>query len=140
MLKQLSVFLENSPGRMAKMLRTLADAQINLHVLVVADTVDYGVARLICHEPARAVDALRAAGLSATLTDVIAVEIEDRPGALADLVELLSEKGFSIEYAYTYVEPSTGRAVNVARLGDQERAETELIAAGYRLLNNSEVY
>ena len=140
MLKQLSVFLENSPGRMAKMVRALGDAEINLHVLVVADTVDYGVARLICKEPQKAADVLREAGLSATLTDVVAVEIEDRPGALADLVEFLSDGGFQIEYAYTYVEPSTGRAVNVCRLDNQVDAEEKLRAAGYTLLDNAQIY
>lgn len=140
MLKQLSVFLENSPGRMAKMVRTLGDANINLHVLVVADTVDYGVARLICRDPERAVEVLRGAGLSATLTDVVAVEIDDRPGALADLVEFLADRGFSIEYAYTYVEPTTGRAVNVCRLDDQARAERELRDGGYTTLDNAQVY
>lgn len=140
MLKQLSVFLENSPGRMAKMVRTLGDAGINLHVLVVADTVDYGVARLICKEPERAAAALREAGLSATLTDVVAVEIEDRPGALADLIEFLSERGFQIEYAYTYVEPSTGHAVNVCRLDNQVSAEEQLRAGGYTLLDNAQIF
>jgi len=139
MVQQLSVFLENAPGRLAKLVRSLGDAGINMHLLVVADTVDYGVARLICSEPERAVEVLRAEGLSATITDVVAVEIADKPGALAELIEFSADKGFNIEYAYCFVEPSTGNAINVFRLDDPAAPEV-LRSGGYRVLTTQEVY
>lgn len=139
MVQQLSVFLENAPGRLAKLVRSLGDAGINMHLLVVADTVDYGVARLICSEPQRAAEVLREQGLSATITEVVAVEIPDQPGALADLIEFASAKGFNIEYAYCFVEPSTGNAVNVFRLDDPSAPDV-LREGGYRVLSTEEVY
>lgn len=139
MLKQLSVFLENSPGRMAKLVRTLGDAQINMHALVVADTVDYGVARVLCGDPDLAVSALRGAGMSATLTDVLAVDVADKPGALADLIDFITERGHNIEYIYTFVEPATRRAVSVFRLDDEGAAESALAAGGYRCLTQGDL-
>lgn len=139
MLKQLSVFLENSPGRMAKLVRTLGDANINMHALVVADTVDYGVARVLCGDPEAAVVALRDAGMSATLTDVLAVEVADEPGALADLIDLITGRGYNIEYIYTFVEPATRKGVSVFRLDDEGAAEPELTSGGYRCLSQGDL-
>ena len=139
MLSQLSVFLENTPGRLAKMVRTLGDAGINMHVLVVADTVDYGVARVLCSDPQGAVEALKAAHMSAALTSVVAIEIADEPGALADLIDLVTSRGHNIEYMYTFVEPSTTNAISVFRVSDDAGAEEHLTREGYRCLSQSQL-
>ncbi|MEN6431149.1 MAG: ACT domain-containing protein, partial [Coriobacteriales bacterium] len=83
MVEQLSVFLENTTGRLAELTRALGDAGLNMRALMVADTSEFGVVRVICDRPHAAADVLENAGFSASLTEVIAVEVPDRPGGLA---------------------------------------------------------
>jgi len=139
-IEQVSVFLENKSGRLAELTRTLGDAGINMHALMVADTADFGVVRIICDAPERAKELLDAAGFGASLTHVLAVEVPDRPGGLADLLEALQSADLNVEYAYCFVEPCGGTAaVDVFRVDDQ-RAEAVLSAAGFRVLAPSELY
>ncbi len=112
MIEQVSVFLENKSGRLAELTRTLGDAGINMHALMVADTSEFGVARVICDAPERAKALLDEAGFGASIAKVLAVEVPDRPGGLADLLETLDAQGLNVEYAYCFVEP-------VRRRGDR---------------------
>ena len=96
-VKQISIFIENKPGRLLKVTRTLADAGINIRALSVADTVDYGLMRLIVDDYVMARDVLAEASVTVALTDVIAAEIPDVPGGLNGVVEILSEAGINIE-------------------------------------------
>ena len=90
MIMQLTVFLENSEGRLADLCRTLANAGVNMSALTIAETSDYGIVRIICDNVFHAVDVLDEAGFRATKTKVLAVELPDRPGALAELLEALA--------------------------------------------------
>ncbi len=92
MISQLTVFLENENGRLASACRTLADAGINMHALYLADTADFGVARIFCDTPQAAADALTAAGYRAAVTPVLGVRVPDVPGGLASLLEFLDEQ------------------------------------------------
>lgn len=139
MVEQVSVFLENKSGRLAELTRTLGDADINMHALMVADTAEFGVVRIICDAPTRAKALLDERGFSASITRVLAVEVPDRPGGLADLLEALDAERLNVEYAYCFVEPSGGAAVDVFRVDDQ-RAEDVLSAAGFRVLTPAELY
>lgn len=139
MVQQLSVFLENTPGRLAQLARTLGDAGVNMRALMVADTEEFGVVRVICDRPEGAKTALEAAGFSASLTPVVAVEIPDRPGGLADVLETLGEAGMAVEYAYCFVEPSGEAAVDVFKV-DDERAADVLRAAGFTVLGPEQLY
>lgn len=139
MIEQVSVFLENKSGRLAELARTLGDAGIDMHALVVADTSDFGVVRIVCDNPARAKALLEEKGFSASVTRVLAVEIPDRPGGLADLLEALDAGGFNVEYAYAFEEPGTESAVDVLRV-DDSAAEGALEAAGFRVLGPSDLY
>jgi len=138
-VEQVSVFLENKSGRLAELTRTLGDAGVNMHALMVADTRDFGVVRIICDAPERAMALLDDAGFGASITQVLAVEVPDRPGGLADLLDALQAADLNVEYAYCFVEPSGDAAVDVFKVDDQ-RAEGVLSAAGFRVLAPSDLY
>lgn len=140
MVKQLSVFLENNPGRLAELTRALGDAGINMRALMVADTADYGVVRILCDTPDRAVKVLESAGFGVSVTQVIAVEVPDRPGGLADILEALGHTGVNVEYAYCFVEPNGSAAIDIFRVEDPERAQAALEAIGVRVATAAELY
>ena len=140
MIQQLSVFLENRTGRAADMARILGREGHNMRSLVIADTAEYGVARILCDRPLAARTALEAEGFGVSATRVVAVEIPDTPGALADVLELLGVEKLNIEYAYVFVEPPGGKAIHILRLDDPDRAQEVLAAAGFRLLSAADIY
>ena len=139
MIQQLSVFLENSTGRLGQLTRALGDAGVNMHALMVADTEQFGVVRIIADEPHRAKEILDEIGFSATLTPVTAVEVPDKPGGLADVLESLGDAGINIEYAYCFVEPQGECAVDVFKIDNMD-AEQVLKASGYRVLVPEDIY
>lgn len=120
-IKQISVFLENTSGRLGEVTKTLASANINLRAVSIADTDDYGILRLIVDKTDEAVNALTAAGFTSKLTDVVAVEIEDVPGSLAKLMELFQQSQINIEYLYASLEGQAGKAVVIFKLHDHEK-------------------
>lgn len=139
MIEQVSVFLENKPGRLAELTRALGDAGINMHALMVADTSEYGVVRIICDRPERARELLVANGFGVSVARVVAVEVPDRPGGLADLLEALGAQGLNIDYAYCFVKPAGDMAVDVFKV-DDPRAADVLTDAGFRVLTPSDLY
>ncbi len=140
MVEQLSVFLENSPGRLAGMCRVLGDAGVNMRALMVAETWEYGVVRVLCDTPRRARDVLADAGFSAAITEVIAIEVPDRPGGLADVLEALGDADINVEYAYCYVEPAGDTAVYVFRVEDPGLAGVTLGEAGFGVVAAQRLY
>lgn len=137
---QISVFLENKSGRLAEVAAALAEEQINIRALAIADTIDYGVLRLIVNDPRGARRALEKAGFTAIETDVIAVEMPDQPGALAKVIRLLSDRSINVEYGYAFVGKSGENAIVVFRIDALEEAIRCLAEAGIRLLKAEEVY
>jgi hypothetical protein len=140
MIEQLSVFLANEPGRLARMCRLLGDAGLNMHALVVADTAEYGVARVICDRPHSARGVLEREGFAVSVTRVIAAEIPDTPGGLAGILESLDTAGINVEYLYCFLKPDASTAVDVLRVEDPGHAAEVLSAAGVTLLHASQVY
>jgi len=139
MVEQVSVFLENSTGRLAELTRALGEADIDMHALMVADTESFGVVRIICDTPQAARALLERLGFSVTLTSVLAVEVPDRPGGLASVLEALGRAGKNVEYAYCFVEPSGDAAVDVLKVDDPS-AEDVLRAAGFTVLDADTIY
>ncbi len=139
MIDQVSVFLENKAGRLAQLTRVLGDAGINMRALMVADTEEFGVVRIVADRPQRAKEALEQAGFGVSLSAVIAVEIPDRPGGLADVLETLGAADIDVEYAYCFVEPGGGSAVDVFKV-DTDGAQAALVAAGFRVLGPEDLY
>jgi hypothetical protein len=139
MVEQLSVFLENSTGRLAELTRALGDAGIDMHALMVADTESFGVVRIICDTPRAARGILEQMGFSVTLTPVIAVEVPDRPGGLAELLEALGRANKNVEYAYCFVKPLGSSAIDVIKVDDASAVDT-LAAEGYSVLSADALY
>jgi hypothetical protein len=133
-IKQISVFLENTTGRIGKVARILADAGINLRAISVADTTDFGILRLIVDKPDAAAKALIAAGFTTiTQTTVAAVEVDDKPGSLAALLELFEKSGINIEYMYASLEGECGKAVVIFKLENYEKGFEILTQNGLKM-------
>ena len=135
-IKQISVFLENTTGRLSEVTRTLATAGINLRAISIADTADFGILRLIVDKTSEAVDALNSTGFTTRLTDVAAVEIEDVPGSLANLLELFQKSQVNIEYLYASLVKKSGKAVVIFKLGDYEKGSKILKDNGLVMAEN----
>ena len=120
-IKQISVFLENTTGRISEVTRTLANAGINLRAISIADTADFGILRLIVDKTDEAVNALSTAGFTTRQTSVAAVEIDDVPGSLARLMELFQKSQVNIEYLYSSLEGKAGKAVVIFKLEDHDK-------------------
>jgi len=131
-IKQISVFLENTTGRLSEVTKTLANAGINLRAISIADTADFGILRLIVDKTDKAVEALGAAGFTTRQTDVVAVEIEDVPGSLAKLMDLFRSSSINIEYLYASLEGQAGKAVVIFKLEDHERGRKILSDNGQK--------
>lgn len=130
--KQLSVFLENLHERLASVTRLLGDNGINLRGLTIADAEDFGILRLLVSEPERTLRVLHSHNLAAKVTDVLSVEIEDRPGALATVLDCLQEGDVSIEYLY--VTHSDCKPLVVLKVEHLDRGAHLLRSAGYNLV------
>lgn len=119
--EQLSIFMENAPGTMLAVVEVLAAKGINIRALALADTMDYGVLRLIADRPREAREALREQGFTAKVTEVVAVEIPDEPGRLAALLTKFAGAGINVEYMYTFLGRSDHGAIMIFRLDDLDR-------------------
>ena len=141
MINQITVFLENSEGRLAALCRTLADADINMHSLVIADTTDYGVVRIICDDPDRAIEVLDRADYRAISTKVAAIGVPNEPGGLAKLLDILDELDQNIEYGYCF-SINGNMAADVLKIsGAKEASEAAkaIEAAGFKLLTQADL-
>ena len=139
-VKQISVFLENKSGRLANVSRTLGERGINIRALSIADTTDFGILRLIVSDPDGAWKALKAEDFSVSITEVIAVQVPDRPGGLAGILGMLEKAGINIEYMYAFVGKTLDDAVVVFRIEEIERAIALLKGKGVTLLPEDQVY
>lgn len=138
-VKQISVFIENAPGKLAEFTRILGEKGIDLVSLSIADTTSFGILRGIVADWERASRLIEEAGYTLRLTDVLAVEVPDRPGGLADILTMLSEQGIEIEYLYSFVRNKSDKALIVFRVPDIDKAMTILSAHGVRCLSQEDV-
>ncbi len=139
-VKQLSIFMENRAGRLAEIMRQLGAAGVNMRALSLADTSDFGILRLIVNDVDQALKALRDAGHTVSLTDVVAVEVPDHPGGLASVLGPLCGAGVNVEYMYAFVEKATDKAVVIFRFEDADAAVKVLGKAGVSVLKAETVY
>ena len=134
-IKQLSVFVENKPGRLAEVARILGEAGINIHALSVADTTNFGILRLIVSDNEKACEALKAADMTVKITEVVAVPLAHRPGGLHEVVSALHKLDISIEYMYAFVSRSeVSRALVIFRLNDQDESVKKMTDAGIEVM------
>ena len=127
-INQRSVLLENKPGSLKNICRLLADNRIDISTLSVADTKDFGILRLIVKEWEKATRVLTDAGFGVTVTGVVAVEVEDRPGGMCQILDTLDRYSINVEYLYAFVSPVKGRAVVILRFDAPDMAIERLSA------------
>jgi len=141
-IRQLSLFLENRSGQRRIPCKVLGDAGIDILTMSLADTQQFGILRLIVKDWEKAKQALEAAGIVVNVTEVLAVDVPDRPGGLASVLESFEKAGLGIEYMYALAAArERGKfATLVFRLGDPERASKLLADAGVKLLTSEELF
>ncbi|MBU7008445.1 ACT domain-containing protein [Phosphitispora fastidiosa] len=139
-VQQISVFLENKSGRLAELTEVLGQAGINIRALSIADTSDFGILRLIVNKPEEAFRILKDDGFSVSITDVIAVEVQDDPGGLARVMGILNSAGINIEYLYAFLEKSSNDALVVFRVEQVDEAVELLAKHNVNVVKGSEVY
>ena len=138
-VKQISVFIENKKGKLAEATRFIAEHHVNLRALSIADTQDFGILRLICEEPEKAVEALTQGGYLTRVNNVLAVAIEDRPGSLANILEVLAEENVSVEYTYAFLSLKGG-AFMIFRVDDNAAAAAALASAGIKTVSQEDLF
>lgn len=127
-INQLSVLLENKPGALKNICRLLADNQIDISTLSVADTKDFGILRLIVKEWERAKQVLTDHGFAVTVTGVVALAVDDRPGGMCQILDTLDRYSINVEYLYAFVSPLKGSAVVILRFDAPDVAIERLSA------------
>lgn len=138
-VKQLSIFAENRPGRLSKITKLLADNGINIRAMSVADTKDFGILRLIVNDADKALEVLREGGCTVTVTDVLAIQIPDKPGGLAAAMQTLYENNVSVEYMYSaFVREQEQEAYLILRADINENA-AQALESSYKLLSQEEL-
>ena len=138
-IKQLSVFLENRPGKLFELTKLLADQDIDMRALSIAETTDFGIARLIVNDAYRAAQVLRDGQFIAQFSDVLAFAVPDEPGGLYNLLGEFNAAGVNIEYMYAFLGSEKGRAYMIFRVTGTEAAEAALTARGLKSLTLEEI-
>jgi hypothetical protein len=138
-ITQISVFLENRKGRLYEVAALLGKHAINIRALNIAETDDFGVLRLVVDKSAEALKTLKDAGFVASTTDIVAVEVGDRPGGLSDVLRILSVSGINVEYMYGFFEKKSDKAVLVFRFDDPDAAVAVLNQNRVRIINEADV-
>ncbi|HHF98915.1 MAG TPA: ACT domain-containing protein [Candidatus Aerophobetes bacterium] len=139
-MKQVSVFARNEPGRIKKITEVLADENINIRAITIASGDDYGVVKLLVSDPLKACRALKKEGLSVALNEVIAVQMEDKPGGLCKILKIFTENKINIEDAYGFVIKSGEVAVLVINIANIEEGIKILSSQDVRLLTEEDLY
>ena len=138
-IHQISVFLENRSGQLAEITRLLADANVDIRALSIAETADYGLARMIVDDSAKASSILLQHGDILSMTPVWAVEVPDRPGGLAEMLGILAESHVDVEYMYSLFTHKDGHAYMVMRISDEPRFLDALGSKGIKIMTKEEL-
>ena len=138
-IRQISIFLQNEPGQLSRICRDLADADINIAALSLADTSDFGIVRMIVDDHEKASRVLSEKGHAVKVTQVVAVCVPDRPGGMSEVMATLDKAEANIEYSYAFAFHRGEKAVLVFRFTDNAKAEAALKEAGFTTLTEAEV-
>ncbi len=139
-LEQLSIFLENRAGRLCEVTKVLSEAGVNIRALALADTSDFGILRLIVSDTEKAKHTLKEHGFTVGRTSVVAVEVEDKPGGLHRVLDVLSKEQINVEYMYAFVQQSKKNAVLIFRFDRTDQAIEVLKRANITVLSGDELY
>ena len=133
-VKQISVFLENTTGRLSEVTRTIADAGINLRAISIADTADFGILRMIVDKPEEGMRVLKEADFTAKLTEVIGIMLDDKPGGLAKVMDIFTRDGVNIEYLYSSLISEKESVVIIFRVEDIDHGLQIVEQAGLKAI------
>jgi len=138
-VQQISVFVENKKGRLADITKVLAENNIDISAISIADTANFGVLRMIVNETEKAVQVIREAGYTVSITEVLAVEMEDKPGGLHKVLELLGKESISVEYLYSFVRCPSEKALILFKVDNPQKTVDVLRRGHFRVLSFDEV-
>ena len=138
-LKQLTIFVENKKGSLVDITKILADSNVNLRALSIADTQDFGILRIIVNDNETATKSLNDAGYLIKMTDVVGVKIGDQPGKLSKALEVLDKADINMEYLYAFMARTEKHAYVVLRVADNDMAEKVLEDAGFHMITDADV-
>jgi len=138
-ITQISIFLENRKGRLLDVCSLLGENDINIRALTIAETESFGVLRIVVDKSDLAVDALRQNGFVANITEVVAVEVGDKPGGLAAVLKVLADNDVNVEYMYGFVEKFSNDALLVFRFEDSDLAQKILTESGIKIVTEEEI-
>lgn len=139
-IKQLSIFVENKPGRLATITNLLKQNDIDIRALSIADTRDFGIMRLIVNDPEKAEKVFKDAGCTVSLTNVIAIGIDDKPGGLAGAMDVLYANNISVEYMYAFISKTDNTAYVILRVENNEKALEALKDNNIQILSAEDIY
>jgi hypothetical protein len=138
-VRQISVFVENKPNKLAEAMKLLKSSKINIRALALADTKDFGILRLIVNDTEKTVDIFKAASYAVTVNEIVAISIPDAPGQLSRVLDILGEKGVNLEYLYAFIGKSDKSVSFVIRVDDNESAYEALTEAGIIQLTENDI-
>ncbi len=138
-VKQISIFIENKIGRLAEVTKVLSDVLVNIRALSLADTKDFGILRLIVDEPDKAQATLKNNGYTARETEVLAVEVPDRPGGLFEVLNTFEENKVNVEYMYAFAGKLEQSAIMIFRFDDVENALSSIKNTSLKILTHEEL-
>ena len=139
LIKQMSVFVENTTGRLADLTKILADNNIDINASTIADTVDFGILRCIVPDPEVATEILKKAGFTASITEVVAVSLEDKPGGLHKVLKILADNDIGVDYIYSTIKAKDDEAVIMIKVEDPQKAIDVLTSNGIKLFSMNEL-
>ena len=139
-VEQISIFIENKSGRLAEVTRILGEVGVNIRALSLADTSDFGILRLIVNDREKAKQVLKDRGFTVSKTEVVAVEVPDKPGGLSQILQTLDSEAINVEYMYAFVERCGENAVIIFRFDETEKAISALLAKGFNILDGERLY
>lgn len=140
LIKQISIFVENKPGRLSSITKLLKDNEIDIRALSIADTKDFGILRLIVNKPDLACNVLKDADCTVSITNVIAICISDKPGGLAEAMDCLYGANISVEYMYAFISKSENQAYVILRVENNDKAVEALTEKSFKILTDKDVY
>ncbi|HNX81175.1 MAG TPA: ACT domain-containing protein [Candidatus Omnitrophota bacterium] len=138
-INQISIFVENRKGRLYQVCKLLGDNAINIRALNVAETQDFGVLRMVVDKPQEALNLLKENGFTASFSEIVAVEVEDKPGGLANILKVLNDSNVNIEYMYAFVEKKLDKALLVFRFENIDKALETLTKAKVKIVTSDAV-
>ena len=137
-INQLSVFIENKRGRLAEITKILKENGVDIRALSIADTKEFGILRLIVNDAQKAADVLKEDGFTVSLTKVVAIGIDDRPGGLAAAMEVLRDNEISVEYMYAIISRSEDTAYVILRVANNQEAVRIFTENGFKVMCSDE--